>query len=109
MTPYRRRGAIGLELSLRASACGGDDSGGGDDIASGSTQANAVKDEVDKIDLGGSSTAATPAKYATTMDEREKLWASERSPEGTEVGVYDHAKADLRAAGRHRGAVGQVR
>ena len=58
MTPYRRRGAIALELSLLASACGGDD------IASGSTQANAVKDEVDKIDHGGSSsTAATPVKY----------------------------------------------
>ena len=76
-----------LALTLIAAACGGDD-GGNAETATADTAADAVKAEVGKLELGGTTTtaagstgatSAAPVKEPTTMDEWEKLWESERA------------------------------
>ncbi|MFN0025885.1 MAG: ABC transporter substrate-binding protein [Acidimicrobiales bacterium] len=76
-----RRKTIGISviaLALLAAACG--DSGDGNETATVDTAADAVKKEVEKIDLGGTtSTTAAVAPKPTTIEEWEKLWATERA------------------------------
>ena len=87
MNRYRKWSALVAGLSMLAAACGGDDSGSSDNAATADTASDAVKDEVNKLDLGGTnttaatgSTAATkPAAMPTSMEEWEALWADERA------------------------------
>ncbi|MEZ5231682.1 MAG: ABC transporter substrate-binding protein [Acidimicrobiales bacterium] len=87
MKTIRRGIAAAAGLLLVASACGGDD-GAGDDVAAGTTQPNEVAEEVNKIDLGGTTsttagasdtTTKAPAAYPSTMQEWEALWEEERA------------------------------
>ncbi len=77
---YRFRGLVAAVtgMALVAAACGGDD--GGDEAQTAATVDSNIAEGVDKA-LNSSSTteaAAAPAKRPTTMDEWEKLWATER-------------------------------
>ena len=85
---HRRRAFTGmLALTLIAAACGGDD-GGNAETATVDTAADAVKAEIGKLDVGGTTTTAAgstatstaaPTKEPANMAEWEKLWATERA------------------------------
>ena len=86
MISRRNVSALTLAIALVAAGCGGDDSGSGGGVATGTTAANAVQDEVSKLDLGGTATtvgstatsAGDAVKHPTSMEDWETLWASER-------------------------------
>jgi branched-chain amino acid transport system substrate-binding protein len=71
----RTLGASLLGLALIASACGGDDSGGG---TTSGTVDEGVKAGVNQALAGGGASTTAPVADPTSMDEWEALWAKER-------------------------------
>ena len=82
----RRSGSLRLwtgavvGLSLVAAACGGGDSGEGGESSTGNTIDKSINEALNATTVAGGATATTMAKpEPKSMDDWEKLWATERA------------------------------